>query len=130
MTAFDNVSSIDAKAKIDPKIGPIHGVQPKPKATPITYGKRIFLDSFASNLFSKFKYEILIIPINWREKITIIIPAKILNISEFCKSACPKKDADAPKITNTVEKPRQNKINGKIFVCFLFKISCRDWPEI
>ena len=130
MTAFDNVSSIDAKAKIDPKIGPIHGVQPKPKATPITYGKRIFLDSFASNLFSKFKYEILIIPINWREKITIIIPAKILNISEFCKSACPKKDADAPKITNTVENPRQNKTNGKIFVCFLFKISCSDWPEI
>ena len=118
MTAFDNVSSIDAKAKIDPKIGPMHGVQPKPKATPITYGNKIFLDSFASNLFSKFKYGILIIPINCREKITITIPAKILNNSEFCKSACPKKDADAPKITNTVEKPIQNKINGKKFIFF------------
>ena len=40
--ALDNVSSIEAKAKIDPKIGPIHGVQPKPKASPITYGNRIF----------------------------------------------------------------------------------------
>ena len=55
MTALVKVSSIDAKAKIEPKIGPIHGVQPKPKATPITYGKRIFLDSLASNLFSKFR---------------------------------------------------------------------------
>ena len=54
MTALVKVSSIDAKAKIEPKIGPIHGVQPKPKATPITYGKRIFLDSFASNLFSNY----------------------------------------------------------------------------
>ena len=38
ITALDKVSSIDAKAKIEPKIGPIHGVHPKPKATPITYG--------------------------------------------------------------------------------------------
>ena len=44
------------------------------------------------------------------------IPAKILNTSEFCNSACPRNDADAPKITNTVEKPKQNKINGKIFI--------------
>ena len=51
ITALDKVSSIDAKAKIEPKIGPIQGVHPKPKATPITYGKRIFLDSLASNLF-------------------------------------------------------------------------------
>ena len=34
-------SSVEAKAKIDPKIGPIQGVQPKPKATPIIYGKKI-----------------------------------------------------------------------------------------
>ena len=53
--ALDNVSSIDANAKIDPKIGPIQGVQPNPKAKPITYGNKIFWDFFASNLFSKFK---------------------------------------------------------------------------
>ena len=33
--ALDNVSSIDANAKIEPKIGPIHGVHPKPNAKPI-----------------------------------------------------------------------------------------------
>ena len=53
--ALVNVSSIDANANIEPKIGPIHGVQPNPKANPITYGNNIFLDSFASYLFSKFK---------------------------------------------------------------------------
>ena len=46
------------------------------------------------------------------------IPAKILNTSEFCKSACPKNDTDAPKITNIVENPKQNKINGKKFIFF------------
>ena len=46
----------------------------------------------------------------------ITIPAEILITSEFCNSACPKNDADAPKITKTVEKPKQNKINGKIFI--------------
>mgnify|MGYP004161243491 CR=1 FL=1 len=54
-TALVNVSSIEARAKIEPRIGPIHGVQPNPKANPIIYGNRMFLDSFASNLFSKFK---------------------------------------------------------------------------
>ena len=54
------------------------------------------------------------------------IPAKILNTSEFCNSACPRNDADAPKITNTVEKPKQNKINGKKLIFFCFKMSCND----
>ena len=36
-----------ARAKIEPKMGPIHGVHPKPKAAPITMGLYIFL------LFSK-----------------------------------------------------------------------------
>ncbi len=51
------------------------------------------------------------------------MPAKILNISEFCKRTCPKKDADAPKMTNTVEKPMQNKISGKKFIFLESKIS-------
>ena len=112
------VSSIDAKASIDPSMGPIQGVHPKPKARPIIYGKKIFLDFLASNLFSKFRYGMFIIPINCSEKITIIIPAKILNISEFCKNNFPNKEAEAPKIMKTVEKPKQNKINGKIFIFF------------
>ena len=32
--AFPKVSSIAANARIDPKIGPIHGVHPKPNAIP------------------------------------------------------------------------------------------------
>ena len=52
------------------------------------------------------------IPISCKEKIIIIIPAKILNICEFCKRIWPKKDAVAPKIIKTVENPKQNKIRG------------------
>ena len=48
----------------------------------------------------------------------ITIPAEILNTSEFCSNACPKNDADAPKRTNTVENPRQNRINGKKLIFF------------
>ena len=48
----------------------------------------------------------------------IIIPADILKISEFCKNAWPKNDADAPKMTKTVENPRQNRINGKKLIFF------------
>ena len=33
------LSSIAAKAKIDPRIGPIHGVHPNPKAAPTINGK-------------------------------------------------------------------------------------------
>ena len=54
-TPLFTLSSVAANTNIEPKIGPMHGVQPKPNANPITYGNRIFLDSFASNLFSKFK---------------------------------------------------------------------------
>ena len=57
------------------------------------------------------------------EKIIITIPAIILKISEFCKSVWPKKDADAPRMINTVENPRQNKINGKKFIRLELKSS-------
>ncbi len=59
-----------------------------------------------------------------------MIPAIILKTSEFCRSACPRKDADAPKITNTLENPRQKRINGNIFIFFDSKMLCKDWPEI
>ena len=32
-------SSIAARVKIDPRMGPMHGVQPNPKATPTKSGK-------------------------------------------------------------------------------------------
>ena len=57
------------------------------------------------------------IPSNWNENITIIIPAIIRRTSEFCKSACPKKDAEAPNNTNTVENPKQKELKAiAIFV--------------
>ena len=60
----------------------------------------------------------------------MIIPADNLKISEFCKKAWPKKDAEAPSMTKTVEKPRQNRIKGSKLIFFWFKISCKDWPDI
>ena len=58
------------------------------------------------------------------------MPAIILKTSEFCKSVFPKKDAEAPKITNTLEKPKQNKIKEKTFIFLDSKIFCKDWPEM
>ena len=48
----------------------------------------------------------------------MIIPADNLKISEFCKKTWPKKDAEAPNMTKTVEKPRQNRIKGKKLIFF------------
>ena len=130
INAFERVSSIDASAKIEPSIGPIHGVQPKPKARPIMYGNNILFDFFASNLLSVFNIGILINPNNCNEKIIIIIPATILKVSEFFNKVWPKNDADAPNKIKTVEKPKQNKTNGTNFTFFFSKISFNDWPEI
>ena len=69
-------------------------------------------------------------PINWSEKIIIITPAIILKNSEFCKSAFPKKDAEAPKIINTLEKPKQNRTRGNKFIFLESNMFCKDWPEI
>ena len=52
-----------------------------------------------------------------------MMPAKILKSSEFCKNVCPKREAEAPRITNTVEKPKQNKISENIFILFKLMIS-------
>ena len=51
-------------------------------------------------------------PINWNEKIIMIKPATILKVFEFSKSNWPKKEAAAPKIIKTKEKPSENNING------------------
>ena len=60
----------------------------------------------------------------------MITPAITLNVSEFFKRVWPKYEAEAPRIINTVEKPRQNKTNGKKLTCLDFNISCKDWPDI
>ena len=77
--ALANVSSIEANAKIDPKIGPIHGVHPKPKANPITTGKKKLSNFLKSNLLSIFKKPKLKTPNNCKEKNMITKPAINLN---------------------------------------------------
>ena len=104
-------SSIAAKAKIDPRIGPIQGVQPNPKAAPTKQGKaKLWLYWFVKILISLFINLILIIPISWSEKNIIIIPAITLKILELFKKNFPRKDAVKPKLMNMREKPKVKKI--------------------
>ncbi len=101
------MSSVDANAKIDPKIGPIQGVHPNPNAIPTINENQILLDFFVYIFFSKFKKLILNIPSSCNENIIIIIPATILNCWEFWSNNFPSIDAVAPKIINTNENPKE-----------------------
>ena len=78
------LSSNTAKVKIDPRMGPIQGVHPNPKAAPTNNGKaKLFEYSLVKILISLFINFKLIIPISWREKKIIIKPATTLKISEL-----------------------------------------------
>ena len=125
-------SSIAANDKIDPRIGPMQGVQPKPKAAPTSNGKAKLLlywsVTILMSLFINFK---LIIPINWSEKNIIIIPAMTLKILELFKKNFPRKEAVEPKVINTKEKPKVKKIVLITTKLFFFSISLsKDVPEI
>ena len=104
-------SSIAARAKIEPRMGPIQGVQPNPKAAPTSNGKAKFLLYWSvkilMSLFIKLK---LIIPIKWREKNIIIRPAMILKIFELTKKNFPINEAVEPNAIKTKEKPKVKKI--------------------
>ena len=84
-------SSIEASTKIDPRIGPIQGVHPNPKAAPTINGKvklvLYWLVKILISLFIKLK---LMIPVSWSEKNIIIIPAIILRIFELFKKNFPR----------------------------------------
>ena len=125
-------SSNVAKVIIDPRIGPIQGVQPNAKAAPTINGKvKLLLYSSVKNLISLFKKLKLIIPIIWSEKKIIIMPAKILKILEFDKKIFPINEAVEPKAIKTKEKPKVKKIVLKIikFPFFSFNLS-KDVPEM
>ena len=104
---FSSTAAID---KIDPRMGPIQGVQPKPKAAPTIKGKvklsLYWLVKILSSLFRNFK---LMIPINCNEKKIIIIPAITLKVLEFFKKNCPRRETVNPKAINTIEKPNEKK---------------------
>ena len=74
-------SSTAARVKIDPRMGPMQGVQPNPKAVPTSNGKaKLLLYWSVKILISLFIKLKLIIPISWSEKNIIIKPAMILKI--------------------------------------------------
>ena len=125
-------ASIAARDKIDPRIGPMHGVQPKPKAAPTRNGKvKLLLYWLVTNLTSLFINFKLIIPIICREKNIINIPATILKILELFKKNFPRKDAVDPKIMKTAEKPSVKKIVLITIKLFFFSvIFSKDVPEI
>ena len=57
-------SSIAANAKIDPRMGPMQGVQPNPKAAPTSNGKvKLWLYWLVKSLVSLFMNLKLVIPI-------------------------------------------------------------------
>ena len=125
-------SSIAARAKIEPRIGPIQGVQPNPKAAPTSNGKaKLWLYWFVKILISLFINLKLIMPINWREKNIIIIPAIILKILELIKKNFPINETVKPKDIKTKEKPKVKKIVLVIIKFFFFSTSLsNDVPEI
>ena len=125
-------SSIEAKAKIDPRIGPIQGVQPNPKAAPTNSGKvKLWLYWSVKILISLFINFKLIIPSNWSEKNIIIMLAIILKIFELVKKNFPINDAVDPKAIKTKEKPKVKKIVliTTKFSSFLTNLS-NDVPEM
>ena len=124
-----------ATANTDPKIGPMHGLQPKAKATPIIKGKKwLFWKPFKWNLRSKSKKGILITPIKYSPKITINIPDMKFSCLLKSKNILLKKSIEAPMIIKTKEKPRvNNRIWGNNFSVFTgdeFCKSAKDLPTI
>ena len=125
-------SSIAASVKIDPRMGPIQGVQPNPKAAPTINGKvKLWLYWSVKILMSLFIKLKLIIPISWSEKNIIITPAIILKILELVKKKFPINEAVEPNAIKTKEKPKVKKI-VLITIRFLFLsvILSNDVPEI
>ena len=60
----------------------------------------------------------------------IVMPAIILNVCEFCKRTCPKKEAVAPNTINTKEKPSVNIINGNKLIFLFSNNSFNELPVI
>ena len=125
-------SSIAARVKIDPRMGPIQGVQPNPKAIPTSNGKaKLLLYWSVKILISLFIKLKLIIPISWSEKNIIIKPAMILKIFELTKKNFPINEAVEPNAIKTKEKPKVKKIVLRtIKFLFLSFILSNDVPEI
>ena len=125
-------SSIAARVKIDPRMGPIQGVQPNPKAIPTSNGKaKLLLYWSVKILISLFIKLKLKIPISWSEKNIIITPAMILKIFELTKKNFPINEAVEPNAIKTKEKPKVKKIVLRTIKFLLLSfILSNDVPEI
>ena len=125
-------SSKAAKVIIDPRMGPIQGVQPKPKAAPTINGNaKLLLYFLVKNLISLFIKLKLRIPISWRENNIMIMPAMILKIFELTKKNFPINEAEEPKTIKTKENPNVKKIVLKTIKFFSFSfILSKEVPEI
>ena len=125
-------SSIAARVKIDPRMGPIQGVQPNPKAAPTSNGKAKLLLYWSVKIFTSLFINLkLIILSRCSEKNIIITPAIILKILELTKKNFPISDAVEPKAIKTKEKPKVKKIVLTIIKLFFFSTSLsNDVPEI
>ena len=125
-------SSIAANDKIDPRIGPIQGVQPNPKAAPTSNGKiKLWLYWSVTILISLCKNVKFTNPIRWSEKNIITKPATILKIIELVKKKLPINEAVEPKAMKTKEKPRVKKIVLITTKSLFFSINLsNDVPEI
>ena len=126
------LSSNAANVKIDPRIGPMQGVQPKPKAAPTSNGNVMLLLYWSvkilMSLFIKLK---LRMPIKLSEKNIIITPAMILKILELVKKNFPINEAVEPNVMKTKEKPKVKKIVLITIKFFFFSINfSNDVPEI
>ena len=106
---------------IDPRIGPIQGVQPKANAAPTNKGNNklllYWLVKILMSLFIKLK---LRIPINCKENNIITIPAAILRVFELTKKKFPINVAVEPNAINTKENPKVKKI-VLVITKFLFR---------
>ena len=117
---------------MDPRIGPIQGVQPKPKPTPTINGNNKLFEYLILK-FPKFLFKKLTLKISKKQtpKKIINIPDPIDKILEFCNKKLPIKVAVAPSEINTKENPRQKNIDFlKIKFLDLLSSSLRVVPQI
>lgn len=99
-----------ARASIAERIGPIHGVQPKPNPNPTRKDlKKGKLDLTGFNFFSTSRNLNLNIPIRCKERRIIKIPATFSRINFFSIKKDPIKDEANPRNKKIVEKPKTNK---------------------
>jgi hypothetical protein len=117
---------------MDPRIGPIQGVQPKPKPTPTINGNNKLFEYLILK-FPKFLFKKLILIISNKKipKKIIIIPDPIDKIFEFCNRKLPIKVAVAPREINTNENPSEKNVDFfKIKFLDLLSNSLRVVPQI